>query len=220
MLLESSEVPLSIRLDSNKQDSTLNDNLWLTYFKQCADGEKKYCEILINDKLKNETACNPKKECSYIGEIYYNAGDFEGAKIYFNKSCEAKDMNGCFFLALESQRFGDIFSAKEQYEKACAKKNMRACYELGVFYEEGKAVRQDYKEAQKFYAKACKYKLARACYNLGALHESGNVTHDLSLAKEFFGKACDLGLQKGCDSYKVLNKSGIPSLYVNKKVFE
>ena len=80
---------------------------------------------------------------------------------------------------------------------------------LGLLYEEGKGVRQDYQTAKKWYEKAAKQKNGGAQFLLGNLYENGNgVRQNYAQAKEYFGQACDNGLQIGCDKYAELNKKG------------
>jgi beta-lactamase hcpA (cysteine-rich 28 kDaprotein) len=78
---------------------------------------------------------------------------------------------------------------------------------LGILYEIGQGVKQDYKKAIQLYQKACDERESAACYRLGALYENGKVVEqNLSTAKKYFSKTCSLGFYLGCDSYKRLNK--------------
>ncbi|RDU64626.1 sel1 repeat family protein [Helicobacter didelphidarum] len=200
---------------------SLNNDSWDIHLQQCFNQNVQSCEILIKDGLKSSNECHIKKECVVIGEIYWNANQFKNALQYFERACNAKNMQGCYFVGLDYEKQGNIIKAKDYFQMTCDKKNMQGCFKLGNFYEEGIGLRQDYKQASILYKKACKNKHAQSCCSLGNLYQEGNaLVHDLSLAKEFYGKACDLGLQKGCDEYKKLNQAGIPSLYVNKNVFD
>ena len=96
------------------------------------------------------------------------------------------------------------------YEKAIALGNGAAYYSLGVLYETGRGVRQDYHKAVELYKKACDMGYGFACNDLGVLYGDGlGVRQNLSTAKQYYGKACDLGEQKGCDNYKLLNSQGV-----------
>lgn len=220
------DVPDSIRLNTNNMDK----KSWDIYLSQCYNTNKTSCEIIINDGLKNAESCNAKKECVFIGEIYFNASldskDIESsqtyykkAKDYFTKACEEKNMLGCFYIGFYAEKENKFLEAKELYERACDKKEVLACDRLGFLYAEGNGVRQDYETASILYKKACKGKEKSACYKIAKLFEGGEIEHNLSLAKEFYGKSCDLGYQEGCKEYKRLNKAGVPSLYSNKNVF-
>ena len=84
-----------------------------------------------------------------------------------------------------------------------------AQFSLGVTYEQGKGIRQDYTEAVQWYRKAAEQGQAEAQYNLGVMYAKGEgVRQNYKIAKEWFGKACDNGLQQGCKAYRVLNQAG------------
>ena len=105
-----------------------------------------------------------------------------------------------------------LFAAGEDIgalQKACDDGNAISCFNLGLLYDEGRGVRQDYKKASELYSKACDMGYAGGCYNLGFLYNNGQgVRQDKRTAKEYFGKACDLGDQGGCNNYKILNEQG------------
>ena len=84
-----------------------------------------------------------------------------------------------------------------------------AQYNLGVMYENGRGVRQDYAEAFRWFRKAAEQGHAEAQYNLGEMYHIGQgVRQDLHLSKEWFGKACDGGVQEACNQYRYLNQKG------------
>ena len=95
------------------------------------------------------------------------------------------------------------------YRKAAEQGFAQAQYNLGVMYENGRGVRQDYIQAVQWYRKAAEQGIAQAQYNLGLMYAKGEgVRRDHKIAKEWFGKACDNGLQLGCDAYRKLNQQG------------
>jgi len=70
----------------------------------------------------------------------------------------------------------------------------KAQYNLGVMYENGRGVRQDYAEALKWYRQAAAQGDAEAQYNLGAMYYSGQgVRQDYTEAFRWFRKAADQG---------------------------
>ena len=84
-----------------------------------------------------------------------------------------------------------------------------AQFNLGVMYEKGQGVRQDYAEAVKWYRQAAEQGLAAAQYNLGAMYHNGHgVRRNFHLSKEWFGKACDGRIQEACNQYRYLNQKG------------
>ena len=79
---------------------------------------------------------------------------------------------------------------------------------LGILYNQGRGVRQDYHKAREWYEKAAAQGFATAQLNLGTLYNHGRgVRKNLATAKDWFGKACDNSNQTGCDYYARLNSS-------------
>ncbi|RDU51662.1 sel1 repeat family protein [Helicobacter sp. MIT 01-3238] len=118
-------------------------------------------------------------------------------------------------LAGAYYKLQDYYNAKKYYEIACNKGNdeysqAEDCYNLGVLYNGGQGVRQDYYKAHELWKKACDMKYGFACNNLGVRYINGQgVRQNSSTAKQYFGKACDLGSQNGCDNYRKLNNQGV-----------
>lgn len=82
-----------------------------------------------------------------------------------------------------------------------------AQYNLGVMYERGQGVKQDYFKAVEWYTKAAQQGKAEAQYNLGVMYENGRgVRKNLAQAKEWFGLACDNRYQYGCKAYAQINQ--------------
>ena len=80
-------------------------------------------------------------------------------------------------------------------------------YNLGLLYQEGKGVRQDYLKAIKWYEKSANQGYSSAQHALGVIYYNGRgVRQNSATAKEWFGKACDNGEQMGCDAYRMMNK--------------
>ena len=84
------------------------------------------------------------------------------------------------------------------------------CSNLGLLYQSGQGVNQDYQKAAQLYQKACDSGEAVGCFGLGFLYKNGQgVRQDFSTAKQYYGKACDLGFQIGCNWYRKLNERGV-----------
>lgn len=84
--------------------------------------------------------------------------------------------------------------------------NADAQFNLGLMYDSGRGVRQDYTKAVQWYRKAAEQGNAKAQYNLGLMYANGKgARQNLVIAKEWFGKACDNGLQQSCDDYRTLD---------------
>ena len=70
-----------------------------------------------------------------------------------------------------------------------------AQFSLGVMYEQGKGIRQDYTEAVRWYRKAAEQGYAEAQYNLGVMYAEGQgVRQDEAEAVKWYRKAAELGL--------------------------
>jgi len=85
---------------------------------------------------------------------------------------------------------------------------MIGCSNLGVGYENGVGVKQDYTKAAELYKKACEGGEATGCDNLGVLYQNGKgVPADKQLAKKYFAMACDMKLKDGCEHYKKIDET-------------
>ena len=95
------------------------------------------------------------------------------------------------------------------YKKACDGGFAIGCADLGVMYEYGQGVKQNYFTAADLHKKACDGESATGCYNLGNKYIKGQgVRQSNQKALELFGKSCDMRNQNGCDAYATLKKSG------------
>ncbi len=69
-----------------------------------------------------------------------------------------------------------------------------AMLNLGVLYENGHGVAQDYAKAREWYEKAAANGESMAMLNLGVLYENGHgVAQDYAKAREWYQKAVDIG---------------------------
>lgn len=95
---------------------------------------------------------------------------------------------------------GDVLDFRENLQ-AAEQGNAAAQFNLGVMYENGQGVRQDYVQAVQWYRKASEQGDAQAQYNLGLMYYDGRgVRQDLALAQQWLGKACQNGDQNSCDN--------------------
>ena len=70
-----------------------------------------------------------------------------------------------------------------------------AQYNLGVMYNNGQGVTQDYAEAMRWFRKAAEQGWAEAQYNLGVMYNNGQgVTQDYVQAAKWYRKAAEQGL--------------------------
>ena len=88
-----------------------------------------------------------------------------------------------------------------QLKKACSKGEMQSCFQLGMMFESGDQVREDFAEAKNYFEKACPKGHTKACIGLGDLYERElGVEKDLVRARTFYAKACKAGDGEGCYS--------------------
>lgn len=70
----------------------------------------------------------------------------------------------------------------------------KAQFNLGVMYENGQGVHQNYAEVKAWYAKAANQGFAQAQYNLGVMYDTGlGVRQSDTQAKKWFSKAANQG---------------------------
>jgi len=80
------------------------------------------------------------------------------------------------------------------YHAAAEQGESNAQFNLGVFYETGQVVPQDYEEAVKWYKKAAEQECAPAQCNLGLCYETGRgVKQDVRQAVRWFCRAARQG---------------------------
>ncbi|MDG6406094.1 tetratricopeptide repeat protein [Glaesserella parasuis] len=84
--------------------------------------------------------------------------------------------------------------------------NAKAQYNLGLMYDRGLGVNQDYHQAVKWFQKAAEHDV-KAQLKLGVMYGLGQgVRQNYATSKMWVGKACDNGNQKACDLYRKLNE--------------
>jgi len=98
---------------------------------------------------------------------------------------------------------------KSQYEMACEKGDAAACTRLGLLYDTGEGVKQDYARALELYAKACDGGNAMGCYNQGLMYALGKgIKKDYRRAAELYQKGCAGGNAMGCTNLGILYRDG------------
>ena len=109
--------------------------------------------------------------------------------------------------------------AKHQTSRAGSKMNRilklansgraSAMFELGVMYDEGQGVEQDYKVAAEWYLKAANLGDASAMSNLGVMYDRGQgVEQDYTKAAELYRQAATLGCTSGMNNLGELYREG------------
>lgn len=97
-----------------------------------------------------------------------------------------------YFDGMEAQQQGDYQTALREFK--ADEDDSRALYMVGVMYEKGDGVSQDYAEAAKWYQKAIDKGDAAALYRLGRLYERGEgVDQNMDEAIKLYKQAAKRG---------------------------
>ncbi|HFA5965852.1 tetratricopeptide repeat protein [Neisseria gonorrhoeae] len=104
-------------------------------------------------------------------------------------------------LGLKQAVWADDVSDFKETLQVAEQGNAEAQFNLGLMYDNGQGVRQDYAEAVRWYRQAAEQGHAVAQKNLGVMYYDGRgVRQDLALAQQWLGKACQNGDQNSCDN--------------------
>ncbi|RDU70863.1 sel1 repeat family protein [Helicobacter aurati] len=184
------------------------------------DNNKEACTKLIASRLPNVHECNVEKECGVVGVIYHHAGRNKEALPYFNRIYAVSELESLDQLGIFYKQNKDYVNAKRQFELGCDKLYMPSCLNLGVLYESGLGVKQDYQKALRFYEMSCNnHLISAACYNIAVLYFNGQVNavpdattntnkrlkanqimkNNIAQAKIYFEKACSMGHEDSCE---------------------
>ena len=131
----------------------------------------------------------------------------KAAKLYI-KSCDEKNMQGCYYLSLlSSLGLGVKKNYKRSYsllKQACQGDYFQACNDLGRGHILGTRGREkNYKKAFELFKKACNGNNASGCLSLGTVYKNGTyVKKDQVKSKKMYEKSCKLGSNYGCELFK------------------
>lgn len=103
-------------------------------------------------------------------------------------ACGERQPNGSGGVTSESK---PTFSS---IQKSAQQGDTEAQFNLGVLYEKGRGVSQDYAEARKWYLRAAEKGHASSQYNLGVLYGNGwGVSPDYAEARKWYLRAAENG---------------------------
>lgn len=185
-----------------------------TILVNCLNGDIDACQAIIDSGLLTSMECT-KDTCFVFGKVCGMAGHHKEAIPYFEKAIALGDNSAYYLLGVSYFNLKDYFNTKKYFEISCNEGNYNthqidSCYNLGLMYNDGQGVRQDYQKAAELYKKACDMKYSEACNNLGVLYINGHgVSQNRYIAKLYYDKACNLGNQVGCENYKKINQEGV-----------
>ena len=90
--------------------------------------------------------------------------------------------------------------------------NVKAQSNLGVMYESGQGVAQDYKEAAKWYGLAAEQGMAQAQFNLGVMYGNGRgFSKDYVMAHMYWNIAGASGYEGAIKNRGIVEKNMTPS---------
>ena len=114
--------------------------------------------------------------------------------------------------AVEAYKKGNYVQDIELFRPLAAKGDVDAQYNLGMMYDYGKGVTQDYKEAVKWYLLAAEQGSASAQYNLGVMYDNGEgVIQDYVRAHMWFNLVTSKGSKKGRENREKATKIMTPA---------
>ncbi len=96
---------------------------------------------------------------------------------------------------VQAYEAGDFRKALEIFKSLAEKGIPFAQFNLGIMYDKGRGVSQDYAEAVKWYRRAAEQGYAMAKYNLGSMHQNGQgVRQDYAEAVKWYRRAAEQGI--------------------------
>ena len=111
-----------------------------------------------------------------------------------------------YHVRLQRQRRGRAgrAEARSWYRKAAEQGDAAAQYNLGVMYDKGEGVPQDYQEAVGWYRKAAEQGDASAQHNLGFMYANGDgVPQDYVQAHKWVNLAASRTTTRKAEDYRV-----------------
>ena len=142
---------------------------------------------------------------------------------HYDKQCKAKNYLACLAVGALNDEQEQYSEAKKYYEMVCDKANRQdsfqlelidgsmgykvpvitsmqlSCGNLGMFYYNGKGVRQSYEKALLYWGKACNLGNGESCSLAGFVYYYGTVLKkDLNRAVKLFIKSCESKFGFGC----------------------
>jgi len=117
-----------------------------------------------------------------------------GVLLLMASGCAGGDGEDEFNAGLALYHKGDHTGALLKWRDAAGKGNANAMFNIGVLYDQGQGVKQDYAEAMRWWRKAADKGVADAMSNIGVLYEQGQgVEQDYAEAMRWYRKAADKG---------------------------
>jgi TPR repeat protein len=104
---------------------------------------------------------------------------------------------------------GQAFISFKWYKRAAEKGYAEAQYMLGLMYDNGEGVPQNYSETFKWYKRAAEQGHADAQYNLGLMYHNGKgVPQNYSEAFKWYKRAAEQGVAEAQNNLGVMYENG------------
>ena len=112
-----------------------------------------------------------------------------------------------FQKGLTAANSGDFTTAVREWTPLAEQGNANAQYNLGIMYDKGRSVIQNYKTAMKWYRRAGKQGNASAQYALGLIYDSGQVVpQDYKTAVKWYRLSAKQGYALAQNNLSILQK--------------
>ena len=132
-------------------------------------------------------------------------------------SMSASKIGAIVLFALLYTGRGQAFQRVDPIRQKAEQGDATAQFDLGVMYNFGKGVPQDYAEARRWYLKAAEQGNSDAQFNLGVMYDNGRgVRQDYAEARKWYLKAAEKGAAHAQFSLGFMYDTGqgVPQDYV------
>lgn len=114
-----------------------------------------------------------------------------------------------FVEGLQAYMRGDDATAVQEFRVLAVQGNANAQFYLGVMYNDGRGVPQDYEQALHWYRRAAERGVAEAQLNLGVMYNAGRgVPQDYGQALHWFRRAAERGLASAQFNLGMMHEEG------------
>jgi TPR repeat protein len=118
-----------------------------------------------------------------------------------------KSSSADYQKGLTAARSGNHVNALREFRVLAEQGHASAQYSLGLMYDNGRGVTQDYKKSVKWYRKSVEQGHAEAQYNLGVMYGNGNgVRQDSVYAHMWFDIVASNGDENGAMNRDIVAK--------------
>ncbi|KAI8393861.1 uncharacterized protein BYT42DRAFT_542057 [Radiomyces spectabilis] len=162
-----------------------------------------------------KSAAHGNKYAQYVAGVHFEQGlttnqDYDQAKHYFLSSAQQGFPDAQAALGIRLTEDGDHSAGMHWLKEAAKSSNARALLRLGLLYEEGQIVEQDYELAFAYYSAAADLNEARAQYILGVHYRLGTLglTKNLQEAATNLGRSARAGFAPAQRIYGLMHAEG------------